>query len=443
MPPPAVPPPPLPAWRAAGHGGTPAPATRPASGTTEFAPPPSRRPASGTSPRRSVAFLPVVDLDTGGVLAVEADAGDVTVIGLSATVDAVHGAARAEAPLPLLISIPVAAVIGGSATLAPLHEALRVTGRRPGEVTLVIRGGFDETDRRALLTGVDGLRAIGYLIAFGDFGASGVPLDLIADASPYVLVLSPDLITRIPHDHRRSGLVEALGATARSVGAHLVAPAVREEAQLAALRRWGVRLAQGPLLAPPGWRPAHGRPRVPLPLPEEPPAAVDLGPRVQEFLMPAVTLPEDVTAEEVVDALGTEPSITGVVLVDEYQRPRATVDRGRFLLTIATRFGHALYARKPAVRLADPPRVVPRTTPVLTAMHVAGRDDGRVYDDLVVVDEVGRCMGVVHVSDLIRYVADAGAAARPATPFTKVDSVVRPLTRAGRRPVRAGRRRCR
>src|SRR5690606_13144536 len=116
---------------------------------------------------------------------------------------------------------------------------LRVTGRRPGEVTLVIRGGFDATDRRAVLTGVDGLRAIGYLIAFGDFGTAGVPLDLIADAAPYVLVLSPDLIDRIPHDHRRSGLVEALGATARGVGAHLVAPAVREEAQFAALRRWG------------------------------------------------------------------------------------------------------------------------------------------------------------------------------------------------------------
>lgn len=412
MPGPATPRP-LPAWQAASPG-----AAHPASGTGEFAPPPLRRPRAPSSPRRPVTFRPVVDLDTGGVLAVEADAGDVTVIGLSATVDAVHGAARAEAPLPLLISLPVAAVIGGPATLAPLHEALRVTGRRPGEVTLVIRGGFDATDRRAVLTGVDGLRAIGYLIAFGDFGTAGVPLDLIADAAPYVLVLSPDLIDRIPHDHRRSGLVEALGATARGVGAHLVAPAVREEAQFAALRRWGVRLVQGPLLAPPGWRPTHGRPRVPLPLPEEPPAA-DLGPRVQEFLVPAVTLPEEVTAEEVVDALGTEPSITGVVLVDEYQRPRATVNRGRFLLTIATRFGHALYAKKPAIRLADPPRIVPRTTPVLTAMHVAGRDDGRVYDDLVVVDELGRCMGVVHVSDLIRYVADAGTGARPAPPFTK------------------------
>lgn len=38
-------------------------------------------------------------------------------------------------------------------------------------------------------------------------------------------------------------------------------------------------------------------------------------------------------------------------------------------------------------------------------MQVAGRDAERVYDDLVVTDEVGRCMGVVRVADLIRQVA--------------------------------------
>ena len=126
----------------------------------------------------------------------------------------------------------------------------------------------------------------------------------------------------------------------------------------------------------------------------------------------AAVVPGGEAAEEVVDALGTEPSITSVVLVDEYQRPQATVDRGRFLLAIASRFGHALHAKKPARRLADPPRVVPKTTPAIAAMQVAGRDDGRVHDDLVVVDEVGRCMGVVRVSDLIRHVADSGPGTR-------------------------------
>jgi CBS domain-containing protein len=194
---------------------------------------------------------------------------------------------------------------------------------------------------------------------------------------------------------------------AKSVGAHVLAPAISDESQLAAVRGWGIRLAQGPLLAPSGWRPSHGQVHVPLPVPEQVPAAFDLGPRVQEFLMPAVTLPQQATAEQVVTAFGTEPSITSVVLVDEYQRPRGSIDRSRFLLSIAGPYGHALHAKKPADRLADRPRVVPKTTPAIAAMQVAGKDTARVYDDLVVVDEVGRCMGVVHISDLIRHVADA------------------------------------
>ncbi|MDH2430214.1 EAL domain-containing protein [Sphaerisporangium sp. TRM90804] len=356
------------------------------------------------------SFLPIVDLDSGGVIAVEATTGTPgggPPGGLGTTVAAAHAAAREQARLPLVLTVPTGAVIGGSGAMAPLHEAMRATGRRPREVILVISGDFDARDRRALLVGMDGLRTIGYLVAVGGIGTAHLPLDLIADASPYAAVLSAELVERIARDVRRGAVGEAVAHLAKGLGIHVLAPGVRDEAQLAALRRWGIRLAQGPLLAPPDWRPSHGRVHVPLPVPAAEPASgvVDLGPRVLEFLLPAVTLGTDATAQDVVDALGGEPSITSVILVDEYQRPVGSVDRGRFLLSISGPYGHALHARRPARRLADPPRIVPKTTPAIAAMRVAGKDGIRVYDDLVVVDEVGRCMGVLHVSDLIRHVA--------------------------------------
>jgi EAL domain-containing protein (putative c-di-GMP-specific phosphodiesterase class I) len=352
-----------------------------------------------------------VDLDTGGVVAVEVivpntpGAGDT---GVSGTVGALRAATREEALLPLVLPIPASAVIGGSAWLAPLHEAMRASNRRPREVILMIEGDVPRGDRAALLSGIDGLRAVGYLIAFGGIGTAYLPLDLLADASPYVIVLSGDLIGRVPRDARRSGLAESLVGLARGIGAHVLAPGLRDESQLATVRGWGIRLAQGPLLAPLDWKPGHGhgRVRVPLPVPETTPVNALLGPRVQEFVLPAVTLPASSTAEEVVVALSAEPSITSVILVDEYQRPEGSIDRSRFLLFMAGAYGHALHARKPASRLADPARVVAKTTPAIAAMQVAGRDNARVYDDLVVVDEVGRCMGVVRVSDLIRHVAN-------------------------------------
>ncbi|GGK66332.1 hypothetical protein Ppa06_22670 [Planomonospora parontospora subsp. parontospora] len=369
-------------------------------------PGPMPGPVSGPAPGTVPGVAPIVDLDTGGVIALQAAAGDLgeggsghgDVVVLARTVLEVS---RSEALLPLVLALPARAVVSGSAALAPLHEALRVSGRRPREIILVLRGGFAEGDRRALLAGLEGLRAIGYLIAVGDLGTAHVPPDLLADASPYLVVLSAGLMARVGRDPRRAALAESLAELARNAGAHVLAPGVAEEAQLAAVRRWGVRLAQGPLLVPG----PSGRVRVPLPVAEPEPAWLLLGPRVQEFLLPAVTLPYEATAEEAVETFSGEPSITGVVLVDEYQRPKGSLDRSRFLLAIASRYGHALHGRKPAARLADPVRAVPKTTPAIAAMQVAGRDAERVYDDLVVTDEVGRCMGIVRVSDLIRQVA--------------------------------------
>ncbi|WP_344970136.1 EAL domain-containing protein [Streptosporangium fragile] len=342
---------------------------------------------------------PIVDLDTGGVIALQ---GNVEGHGnISSTVETLRQAARSEALLPLVLTLPTTAVIGGSAAMAPLHEALRASGRRPREVILMVRGDFAQIERRSLLTGLDGLRAIGYLIAVGDLGTGHVPLDLLADAAPYLAVLSPDLVARVHRDARRAALGEGLARLARNAGSHVLAPGVTDEGQLAMIRGWGVRLAQGPLLVPG----PTGRVHVPLPVVAPEPAQATLGPRVQEFLLPAVTLPYEATAEDAIDAFGSEPSITSVILVDEYQRPLASLDRSRFLLTIASRFGHALHSKKPAARLADPARTVPKTTPAIAAMQVAGRDGERIYDDLVVTDEVGRCMGIVRVADLIRQVA--------------------------------------
>ncbi|MEU7897975.1 EAL domain-containing protein [Nonomuraea sp. NPDC049152] len=329
------------------------------------------------------AVSPVVDLETGGVIA------------LHVSPDA---AELGAGTLPLLLDLPTHMVIGGSGALSPLHEALRRSGRRPREVILKVHGPCADADRRALLIGLDGLRAIGYLVAFGGLGVGSLPMELIIEAAPYLIVLAPELVARVPEDHRRAAAGESLATLARGIGAHVLSPGITGEAQLAAVRAWGVRLAEGPLLRPG----PDGRVRVPLPVRKPSHADMMLGPRVHELLLPAVSLPAAATAEEVVEAFGTEPSITSVILVDEYQRPEGSLDRSRFLLSIAGRYGHALHGRKPALRLADPPRTVPKTTPAIAAMQVAGRDAARVYDDLVVTDEVGRCMGVVRVSDLMR-----------------------------------------
>ncbi|GLZ13849.1 hypothetical protein Acsp04_40840 [Actinomadura sp. NBRC 104425] len=365
-------------------------------------------------PARAV-FQPVVDLGTGAVVAVEAHSApgqgeppmarpDPAAEDVRRAVAAARAAAELGTRLPLQVGVRAATIAHGESTLADLHRGLAETGRRPGEMIVCVSGAFHPAHRPALLGGLRGLRRAGYLVGLGGLGASPVPLDLLADAVPYLVKIDADLARRTGSDRRRAALVTALVELTHRLGTHVLAPGLSTEEHVLQAREAGVRLVQGPALAPPEWRPGM---RITVPVaareaPRSPRPDTELGPRVSEFTLPAMTLPVTATADEVLTALNSETGATSVVLVDEGQRPRATVDRTRFLLQLSGAYGHALHAHKPAMRLADPPRVVPRTVPAIAALRAAGHEDERVYDDLVVTDEVGRCLGIVRVADLIR-----------------------------------------
>jgi EAL domain-containing protein (putative c-di-GMP-specific phosphodiesterase class I) len=376
----------------------------------------------------------VVDLQMGTVVAVETHVGpsasepqhsrDVGVPGRTGpqpmlrpdpagddvrrAVQAARAASQVGALLPLQLILRAETAAEGQVPLLALHNGLRDTGRRPHEVIVCVSGGFAPAQRPALSAALHGLRSAGYLVGFAGLGAAHAPLDLLVDGTPYLVKLDPELTRQAATDPRRSALVEALVSLAHRVGTHVQAAGVTTEEQLAHLRELGVRLVQGPLLAGPDWQPGM-RVTVPMPVRQEDPALAsprrdhaDLGPRVSEFTLPAVTMSLNTTADQVLNVLNAEWGTTSVVLVDEFQRPRFTVDRTRFLLAISGAYGHALHAHKPAKRLADPPRIVPKTVPAIAALRAAGKETDRVYDDLVVTDEIGRCLGIVRVSDLIR-----------------------------------------
>jgi EAL domain-containing protein (putative c-di-GMP-specific phosphodiesterase class I) len=370
-----------------------------------------------------VMFSPVVDLDTGEVVAVEThggpEPGEADTDSISGrppdgadgdvrrVLRAVRMTAETRTRLPLLLTLRAETVAEGRGPLIRLHHGLVETGRRPQEVILCMFGGFAPAQRPVIKSAISGLHAAGYLIGFAGVGAAHTPLDLLLEGPPYILKLDAALARRSTTDPRHAALVEALVTVAHRIGSHVLAPGVAGEEQLARLRALHVRLAQGPLLTPAGWRPATGANQVPVPIGPEPAAGGPIppdviGPRVTEFLLPAVTMPHTVTADGVLTVLNAERDTTSIVLVDEHQRPRFSVNRTRFLLSISGAYGHALHAQKPAARLADPPRLVPRTVPAIAALRAAGDAGDRAYDDLVVVDEVGRCIGVVRVADLIR-----------------------------------------
>ncbi|WP_217141027.1 GGDEF domain-containing protein [Streptomyces sp. AC627_RSS907] len=355
------------------------------------------------------AFQPVVNLMTGGVAALEIlarpETGDILAeacrdaeLDGRLAVSAFRAAVRKETLLPLHVNV-FAGTLADLGGLQPLHDAVREAGRLPWEVTVDICPPYTHVPQRSLLEAVTAVRDQGFRICADGVGDGDAPLRLLTDLAPELVKLDASLLAR-------PAAVRAMRALCDELGALLAVEGVETESQCAAARSAGAQLAQGELFAPPARLPA-----VDVYVPPGSSGVVPVppsGPPVRQFVRPAALLPVTASAGQVRALLTGSPDVSGVLLVDRDGVPVRSVHRSRFLLSMSGRYGHALYADRPAVKLGDPPRTVgveATAWEVLDVVAVGGR--GRTSDDVAVVDAYGRCVGVVRLSDLVRALAES------------------------------------
>lgn len=330
-----------------------------------------------------------------------------------------------DSTVPLHIDVLADSVVLARRRIGQLPAALAGTaaGRPTPPILLEINPALSSAPPDAFAEGVAELRAEGFGIAFDSVGR-GFGLDQIAELVPDLVKIDASLVARLPHVPQARAVVKALCDVCRAVGVRMSAVGVSSIEELAAVRDHGITWAQGPLLAESRRRPttvgmllpvdlmprihAAREVRRPSPVPHTAPTL----PAVATLTQPSVTLPEDVTAEAVRQALADHPHVNSVVLIDPWRRPVGFLDRNRFMLAISGPFGRALYAHRPARSLADQPRTIAATVDVRSALEqcLAG-DRTRSYDDLVLLDQGGACAGIARVTDLIQEATGAGAAA--------------------------------
>jgi EAL domain-containing protein (putative c-di-GMP-specific phosphodiesterase class I) len=389
------------------------------------------------------AFQPLVNLHTGGVIAMEmlarpvhrdvrsllrsaAHAGGLERLDVTLAVAAARCSSEHETLLPLHLNLMVDTVIAEGEPLAPLHHALSDTGLRASQTVLEINPSDAALRPELLFAGLHRLRRHGYRIALDGVGAGNYPPTVIAEARPDLIKMDREIVAGLPRASGCVAVLEALQHLATRIGAQVVAEGVERSEQLATLRQYGIGIAQGNLLGPPNRRPLVSLPTSGIaefraPVSPAPTRGLPKA-RITDFMHPAVTLPLTATGEEVRAVLSTRLGISGVVLVDDEGRPRSTLDRNRFLLAVSGAYGYALYAQREAIRLGDAPRVLESSSTVLAALELVRSSRAhRRYDDIVVLDSGGRCIGVVCVGDVIQGVAQLNieqAAALP--PLTRL-----------------------
>ncbi len=394
------------------------------------------------------AFQPLVNVRIGGIVAVEAlvrpsgtdpeelyrvaeRQGGTTELEKHLAVRAVRSFAEHGISLPLHVNLLASTVVRDPATIEVLRDALRQVGRREHEVTIEIGPPVvDVLDD--LPTGIAYLRDCGFRVALDHVGAGAVAVELVAELRPDMVKLDRRLLDRC-RERKYLAVLDAARHVCESTGVALLVDGVDNEHQLTLLRDHPVPLVQGDLLAPPDRRPpvsvAVTHPRTVVHDPSVPAVeSAAAGPRVAEFMSPATALSTEVNAELVRETLVAHPEISSVVLVDTDGRPQLSVNRNRFLLAVTGPYGHALYADKPASRLGDKPQLVTTATTAVEALDLVAQSGlDQFHDDAVVVDEAGRCLGVVPAGALIRGMAELkveeAAALNPLTRLPGSDSL--------------------
>ncbi len=401
------------------------------------------------------AFQPLYSLHTGGVVAFEALArpgrgtahellaearrkGRLAEVDLGLAAEAVRQQSERHAALPLHLNLSARTLGAPPDRFDPLTEALSESGRRARDVLLEIGPPFSQVPADQLLSGMRRLTELGFRLALDGLGRGDLPLTLLASAPIDLVKLDRSVLRGLPHDPAAVAVVEALLHFTSRTGNRLVATGLETTEQLESARRLGVRIAQGNLLAPPDGNTA------PLPA-AEPPAPLVPGTararQVGDFLRPATTLPESATCDDVREVLAAADAPSGVIGVDDRHRPQWSIDRTRFLVAVTGMYGHALHAKRPASRLADAPHTIHAGASALEFLElVTDADWSRTGDDVVVVDERGRCVGVVLVTEVVRGVAEAkveeAVSLSPLTRLPGSDAVARDVDRriAAREP---------
>jgi EAL domain-containing protein (putative c-di-GMP-specific phosphodiesterase class I) len=206
----------------------------------------------------SLVYQPIVDLPAGRVVALEALArinvepmrppnewfDDAHQVGLGVELE-VLAVTRALAqldrlPEPLAVTINV----GPQTILSPqLVDALREAPAR--RIVLELTEHTDVEDYPGLTSALQTLRRRGARVAVDDAGSGYSSLAHILKLAPDYIKLDRELISGIDLDPVRRALAGSLVAFAADTGAEILAEGVETADELDAVRRLGIRYAQG------------------------------------------------------------------------------------------------------------------------------------------------------------------------------------------------------
>lgn len=373
------------------------------------------------APEVDAAFQPQVSLQTGRVVGYEVLARPAVPIGelVRAGVITDRAVDLDLAILPRLLErIAEHPGIVASINLLPaslldprfgkdeLVRACRRVGLDPEQLTIECTEQQVISDLDGLAARVADLRRMGFSFAIDDAGAGHSSIALIARLRPNTIKIDRAFVTNIHRDGANQAVIEGFVTFTRRIGGRLVAEGVENRAELLEIAALGVDIGQGYLLGRPEAEPGPATDAADLLKPLE---VRSLEPatharRIGDLARRSGTADVSASGETIRRRFLDDPDLTCVVIVDAAGRPIAVLARDRVMRRFSGAFGYALYARRPAIEMADQTlRTVRSDEPFVdVAMITTARDHASLHDDIVVVDGDGVLVGDVPIRELLR-----------------------------------------
>jgi len=219
----------------------------------------------------SMAFQPIVDLETGRPFAYEAlvrgtngeGAGEILSRVTSETryafdqkcrVKAIETAARVgllETGAKLSINFLPNAVYSPKACIQLTLRTAAATGMPTDRLIFEFTENEEMAEPSHVADIVGTYKQMGFGTALDDFGAGHAGLNLLARFQPDIIKLDMELIRGIEASLARRVIVDGMARMCRKLGIVLIAEGVETDGELRALRDLGVRYLQGYLFARP------------------------------------------------------------------------------------------------------------------------------------------------------------------------------------------------
>jgi EAL domain-containing protein (putative c-di-GMP-specific phosphodiesterase class I) len=229
------------------------------------------RDGAGTGFDFTMAFQPIVDLETGRAYAYEAlvrgPGGESAASVLAQVTDenryafdqqcrvkAIEGAVGAgllDGEAKLSINFLPNAVYSPVACIQLTLRTAAATGLPTSRLIFEFTENEQMVDPAHVRNIIETYRRMGFGTAIDDFGAGHAGLNLLASFQPDILKIDMELIRGIGDSPARQAIVSGIMVMARALGITVIAEGIETQRELSTLREAGITLFQGFLFAKP------------------------------------------------------------------------------------------------------------------------------------------------------------------------------------------------